>query len=257
MDYTVSTQTFVVYCNSKYDHDLDLVFENIVISENLKSVKFGSKTKGVVLCKNTNSNYLKCMTITLRHDDKILNVKLFKNGSIQVTGCKNLDHVLYCADAIYRMLNIKDVESNFVSMMINANFDIGFKMNRERLNVHMLKSRKINVPPISSGYMGTKIKIPLPQKCDDIMIPRKRWTVDQGFIDMPSISYQEFFSKDFKKINKKLFASVGIFQNGKILMSGINKQIIDFTHSWLIDILSDGRSFIEIKEKPVKTFRRD
>lgn len=256
MSYLVSTQTYVVYCDSKYNHDLDSVFENIEISNDLKSVKFGSRTKGLN-CKNENSNYLKCMTIALRRDGKILNVKLFKNGSIQVTGCKTLDHVLYCTDTIYRLLKINELESNFVSVMMNANFDIGFKINKDRLNTHLLQSREINVPPISSGYMGTKIKIPLPQKIfDEIMIPRKRWTIEKGFDNLPCISYSEFFSKDSKK-NKKIFASVGIFQNGKILMSGVNDQIIDFTHDWLVRMLSDGKSFIEIKKKPIKTFKRD
>jgi TATA-box binding protein (TBP) (component of TFIID and TFIIIB) len=88
---------------------------------------------------------------------KTVNVKLFINGSIQMTGCKHLDNIRSSLELLFEklkitkvilnrnmefiekpfvidttLLNINNV-NNFYIQMINTNFNIQFHINRSKL----------------------------------------------------------------------------------------------------------------------------
>jgi len=85
--------------------------------------------------------------ISKRDKFKTVNVKLFNNGSIQMTGCKNLDNVVKSIELLFGKfkennekfkyyegeLDIKNVD-RFKIQMINTNFDMNFKINRSNLH---------------------------------------------------------------------------------------------------------------------------
>jgi TATA-box binding protein (TBP) (component of TFIID and TFIIIB) len=198
------------------------------------------------------------LVLLIPEDKKALSVKVFKNGSIQVTGCRCIDHVTRSVDVIYRLIGLTEISSLYlVSVMTNANLEIGYKINRDKLVAYFTDVCKINIPPITNGYMGTKLRIPI---MDDavhkIMIPRLKWNIIDGFTSLDPVVYADYFANCPKKCDKQFVACIGIFQNGKVLISGINEQAIDFACKWIIKTLNEAQSCVEIKYKPPKTFRR-
>jgi TATA-box binding protein (TBP) (component of TFIID and TFIIIB) len=259
--YSISTQTYVVYSDDIKTVDLNHVFNNIVLSQTITGVKYGKIIRGNSKYDNVNaSNHLTCMTLALlmHEDKKALSVKVFKNGSIQVTGCKCFDHVTRSIDIIYRLIGINDVLSLYlVSVMTNANMEIGYKINRDKLVKYFTDVCKINIPPITNGYMGTKLRIQIMEDAaNKIMIPHLKWNSITGFTSLNPIVYADYFSQCPKKRDKQFVASMGIFQNGKILISGMDEQAVDYASNWIKQTLTDAKSFVEIKNKPTKTFRR-
>lgn len=96
--------------------------------------------------------------IKTKKKNKIMNVKLFSNGSIQMTGCKSIDNIIDALTKIFLELKVvkatldhktnKIIEKPFVVSpdkldiknlydikicMINSNFSIGFNIDRDRL----------------------------------------------------------------------------------------------------------------------------
>jgi TATA-box binding protein (TBP) (component of TFIID and TFIIIB) len=117
------------------------------------------KKKRNIKNKKDKKNFYNQVSIVVFSDEgKKINIKLFSNGSIQMTGCKdivnsisalkNLFIQLKKVKAIYDPINNKLVEksfvensekleineiSNFKIAMINSNFNIGFKVDRDKL----------------------------------------------------------------------------------------------------------------------------
>lgn len=278
MSITTSTQTYVIY--SEINNLIDLSEICSVISPGMQiyegeviSIKYGAASS------EKSASYLKCLTISFMLSPesieekinkqkrgrkptrvkllgKLLSIKIFKNGSTQVTGCKSIEHAKICMNMVYNLLKLDKVEKlSLVSVMINVNFDIGFRINREKLGIYFVKNN-INVPPLTSGYMGIKIRVPLNLETTELMIPQLSWTKTDKFTELPLIPYIRFFSEDSKKRNKIFTACIGIFQNGKVLMSCVNDQAIKIMSEWIRGFLIEAKPEIEMKDKEIKTFKR-
>ena len=94
-DVLVSTHTFIAYTNIN-DLNLDIIFDEIEIDNFLIHMSYKKRGKGFKIGKrpkNTNANFfLNCISFTFNKDDKKVNLKLFRNGVIQLTECKNFSH---------------------------------------------------------------------------------------------------------------------------------------------------------------------
>ncbi len=68
---------------------------------------------------------------------RVIDIKLFKKGKLQATGCKSLEEINVLAskiiDIIHVTTNNKYVFSHPTLSMIKANFNINFKINLDRL----------------------------------------------------------------------------------------------------------------------------
>jgi len=106
--------------------------------------------------------------LSIKERNKTVNVKLFINGSIQMTGCKHLDNITKSLEILFDKLKIRTailtdkmefVEKPFVNdikildiknvkkfkiQMINTNFNILFQINRSKL-FQLLLDNKIDV----------------------------------------------------------------------------------------------------------------
>lgn len=101
--------------------------------------------------RNSTRNFYNQVTIVVSTNEGIkLNVKLFKNGSIQITGCKKLSTVIWALDCVFKKLKMPITNSSekyvstdiflgiediydFSIAMINSDFKIGFQIDREKL----------------------------------------------------------------------------------------------------------------------------
>ena len=112
-------------------------------------------------------NQISLSVVTNR--DKIINTKLFSNGSIQMTGCKSIEGAIEALDKIiialskqlakinYETKKIMDIQfvsnpsqlsldkiQNFNVAMINSNFTIGFSIDRAKLFSVICKDKTID-----------------------------------------------------------------------------------------------------------------
>lgn len=99
-----------------------------------------------------------------------VNIKIFKNGSIQMTGCKKISPVIWVLDKLFGMLREKLDEYaepyvfltiselfKFKIAMINSNFNIGFKINRDKL-YYLLADDKYDCEYDPSRHAGVKLR---------------------------------------------------------------------------------------------------
>jgi len=78
-----------------------LVLKGLYLTNNLKKTKKKIKTVNQNLFYNQIS-----IIINNTNDNKHINLKLFKNGSIQITGCKNIKNIDYYINLLYNKLNV-------------------------------------------------------------------------------------------------------------------------------------------------------
>ena len=149
-DLRISTMTAVSAINS--DINLDNLYKNALINDDLTFIQHGSLgTKGESNKKKRKQRAPKKQKtffnqVTLHVNcDKIVNVKMFNNGKIQMTGLKYENHGEKVLDLLLpyilkldsesenKILNNTDnVEYQPVNIaMINSDFCIGYKVKRE------------------------------------------------------------------------------------------------------------------------------
>ena len=145
----VSTMTLISDLST--DIDLKKLFDHITIDDIIKYIEYGSENqKGEIKRKNPRKTKTKKFfynQITAHiYDDKIVNVKIFNNGRIQMTGLKSKDQgirvIQNLLNKIYEITvekreeiftNINPESKNSEIVLINSDFDVGFKIKREIL----------------------------------------------------------------------------------------------------------------------------
>ena len=163
-DLRISTITIVTELNSNID--LVQLYDNIPINDKIRYIQKGDLQKGDIPKAKRKSRkpasekkkvFFNQATIHYFYK-KIINVKLFNNGKIQMTGIKYEDQgkeVL--EELIPTLLQVqeenkskgildKDIFStkdkifyeNYRVVMINSDFDLGFPINRENLHREMV-----------------------------------------------------------------------------------------------------------------------
>lgn len=166
-DIRISTMTIVGKIGTTFN--VATIAKYLDLSHNfLETIKYGSTyrtlsqnmyIKGHKKNKGSQKSFYNQVSLLVKIENFIkINIKLFTNGSIQMTGCKNIKSALWVLDQIFDKLktvkyvfnksmtqiipspftndsNALDIEKifNFKIAMINSGFNIGFKINREKL----------------------------------------------------------------------------------------------------------------------------
>jgi len=157
-------------------------------------------------------------------DGKPINMKIFRNGAIQMTGCRSLED---CYDVLQNMCNelskVKaiidtsnlnsiilkpfidkaenlnlDKIKEFKVCMINSGFNIGFSMDRIELN-KVLQDEKLNSSFQQDGHASVDIKYMYKNKTISIFI------FEQGSIIITGANSCEHILEAYKMIVVKLF----------------------------------------------------
>lgn len=169
---TVSTIT--VTCGFDTIFNTENIGKYVDLSpKGIVSVKYGNREefiRSLIPPKRKNNKNKKArktfynQTTVIIKTDKYTNVKIFKNGSIQMTGCKNIENFAEVLEILCKELmkvkavlnpDLNKIEvkpfltnpgnlglskiTNFNIRMINSNFNVGFKIDRERLYLLLLK----------------------------------------------------------------------------------------------------------------------
>ena len=182
----VSTITSVSELNTPID--LDILFDNIEIDEKIKYIEKGEHKKGTSTKKKRKARGVKRTTVFFNQatihfqHDKIINVKLFNNGKIQMTGLKRenqgeevikeLIHIIVNLDKKHeRKIFIKSHDvyeyDNYRIALINSDFDYKRKINREALQTIMVSMNMFSsfepciYPGVNIKYFYNNINFPV------------------------------------------------------------------------------------------------
>lgn len=143
----VSTITSVLKINN--DIDLKKVYDNIPISSYIPFIEYGANNspKGFsekLLKKKRKKKKKKIfynqVTIHVVHGGKIMNVKLFNNGRIQITGLKKEEQASNLVESLIEYFFEFDIFENPVQLihkeivLINSDFELGYEIERESLH---------------------------------------------------------------------------------------------------------------------------
>jgi TATA-box binding protein (TBP) (component of TFIID and TFIIIB) len=243
----VSTITAISQINDLIN--LKNIYEKVPIDNYITFIEYGSDNPprgfSKKLLKKTRKNktrkiFYNQITLHVFKDQKIINVKLFNNGKIQMTGLKYESQGF---DLLHDLINhfkqlyifrdeIKMVHYDIV--LINSDFDIGFEIDRETLHSHIINSG-IYSSYEPCMYPGVNVKYFINQNqsngiCNcNIMCNGKGKGHGDG---------------DCKKI------TVAIFKSGKIIITGgQNKGQIVIAYNFIKDFIhNDPESYKLIKE---------
>jgi len=155
----------------------DRTINNLITVKKLKSDKNKKKKEkknfynqvSIIFCTFKLEGF-DISTISKKDKYKTVNLKLFNNGSIQMTGCKNLDNITKSIELLFAKFKINNDKFNYYSgildinnidnfkiQMINTNFDMDFKINRAILHSLLIKNNfDSNYDPIIHPCVNIK-----------------------------------------------------------------------------------------------------
>jgi hypothetical protein len=232
---------------------------------------------------------------------KMLNVKISRNGKLQMTGCKTVEHAVefmkhmyshmieteewtgetlftYKTDAddlgddVGDDIDVPIVSQNpqdlpetepilerqgnsglhviFRCVMKNIDFDIGYKIRRDLLNIFINKHTDFRSIFESSIGTSVNIKLKATERCDK-RLTRLRITAD-GHCMTDEVTYEEFFNtlstKDQKdERRKESYHTFLVFASGSIIMSSAGREMGPIFYK-LVRLLIENREKIEERE---------
>lgn len=191
--------------------------------------------------------------------DKKINFKLSKNGKIQMTGCKEDADAQRCLMLFFEKLNrecsdcikydaSQGIRVHYYTVMTNIDFNMGFKINRQKLNVMINESTDFNsLLETSFGYTGVNIKIPM-ELDDDMTIDRMVY--DHTSWTHEAVSFRNFLEsmdEAFRKqeLGKRRYNTFLVFHSGNIIMSGMRLDKMMGLQRTFYKLLQTNRHAIE------------
>ena len=153
-DLRISTITSVLKLSQKID--LEKVYKGIPISENYipyieygcNNVPRGFSEKSLIKKRKKKKKkiFYNQSTIHVMHDGKLMNVKLFNNGRIQITGLKNEGQATKLVKKLIEYFKDFEIISDYTELienkivLINSDFDLGFEINRDNLHSEIIEN---------------------------------------------------------------------------------------------------------------------
>lgn len=246
----VSTMTLISDLNTIID--LNYLYENIEANDRIKYIEHGVNNKGInhkisKSRKNEKKKFFYNQITAHIFEDKIINVKIFNNGKIQMTGVKNInqgENVLKILidtiknipdDILDKILTNKLLHSNPMEVaLINSDFDCGFKIKREILH------RKI----IEKGYYSSFEPTIYPGV--NIKYYFNKEKQDTGICNCKSQCNGRGKNGFCKKI------TVAVFNSGKIIITGGQScEQLNKAYEFIDDILKNSKEELILKENNI------
>ena len=152
----ISTITATSKINSTID--LNKVYNFLTTNENFKYIEFGNNPSKGTSQKNVSQKkkdkkkvFFNQITVEVEHKNVINNIKLFNNGSISMTGVKNIETgkgaIILLFDYLKKETSI--FENNnpeimfFKIVLINSDFKFDFEIKRSELHQILVNDYKI------------------------------------------------------------------------------------------------------------------
>ena len=283
--YRISTITCNANIGNNININLGILFDNIKVIENITEgidkgivwvqfMKNGTDvSKGVYPKKRRKSkkNTMKKnrfdnqVTVIYKFNDKYIpNVKIFKNGNIQLTGIKDIkdteyivNHIISDITEIYNNIDkniIVDVADavrdyvldlkyqNFKIRMINTDFKVytdpefkkGFEIRRKEIHKLFINDEHNNKCSFQPGiYQGLKLEY--------------FWNINNknknGICSCPKYCYGKGTGQNIGECKKVTGA---LFESGSVLITGgITFEQVDETYKYICDFLEKHKELIK------------
>lgn len=276
-DYRVSTKTFVITTNITVD--IENFFNHLESStgSNIKTGYIRRVYKGNKMKKDGTEYELNgrpfrnSFTIDMFVNNKFINSKFSRNGTFQMTGARTNEHAEEFVKIIWSKLrdtkfwsftNGNTFTAMFIPYMSNINFNLGFRINRERLNsciIHMVSYDKNYLSSFqpSTGHPGVNIKFPcagdlMKIKMKTIRIDGDKATNGWGY-------YSEYLNrfpnkKRLEKLDKKM--TFLVFNTGSVIMSGgLSDEKSEIAYNYFMDFVKKYRKYFELGKVSNSFFR--
>ena len=223
-----------------------------IIGCNIENKSRGVLTKKKKPSKKNSNWFLNSCTVIIYAPSKLLNVKICRNGMLQMTGIKDWKQADACVRYIWEMLRKLSacftfsrkacleglapmydgvLEALFIPAMRNIDFSLGFIVDREKLANYIYSQTEFNafLEP-SLGYTGVNVKMPLTKNISELVLKKKIY-LPSGEILYSTVPYQEYLKllsvkEQEKKTNKQRFNTFLIFNSGKIILSGVSSKFM-------------------------------
>jgi TATA-box binding protein (TBP) (component of TFIID and TFIIIB) len=276
--YRVSTITCNADLGENINLDLNILFQNICIKEednsfiwiqflkdeceNSRGVypKKKRKSKNVSTKKNRFDNQI---TVIYKFDATYMpNIKIFKNGNIQLTGIKNVEHPQIIGNKIIENIiriynevnkqiiitNYNDLNpderlqySNFKIRMINSDFkiyqnvDLTDKFNIKRREVHniLISEKYNNKSSFQPGiYQGVKLEY--------------YWNSTNNSNGICNCTMNCFGKNSGNGNGNCKKVTIAIFESGSILITGgITFEQVNDAYNYICKVIDENKSIIK------------
>lgn len=207
-----------------------------------------------VIPKKKKQSFRNSLNIVVNLNGKKINFKTSKNGKFQLTGCRSEEQALKCIQ-YFVTICLKECHDyitaldecaffEFQTVMTNIDFDIGFPVNRQRLDEIMNQETIYkSLFETSFGYTGVNIKFPV--NLEDIMMCH--YSAQFKMIDgisgwTPTIAHSKYSSFLKKKTKYNTFL---VFHSGKVIMSGMTAESMKTDLNCFLDLVRSWKNRIE------------
>lgn len=195
--------------------------------------------------------------LSTKEKEKTINVKLFINGSIQMTGCKHLSNIIKCLEIIFE--KIKKIKA-----IINENNE--FEKKKFLKNVEDLDLENINFTYNLSEYEGdpyTRLKIQNIHAFDIHMINTnfnigfqikrevlRELLVSNGFDAELDPNVQACVNIKYNIPNLNKTVSIFVFESGSITIAGSDScEQIQYTYNFINKFILTN--YIKLLSRPI------
>ena len=242
----VSTMTLISELTS--DINLKKLFDNLSINDKIRYIEYGSENqkgekKNKTARQKTIKKFFYNQITTHIFENKIVNVKIFNNGRIQMTGLKSKEQGINVINILLNEIKILESEiikeifskekleiQNSKIVLINSDFDVGFKIKRETLQ-RIIISRGYYSSYEPTIYPGVNIKY--------YFNTAKQ---DNGICNCS----EPCNGKGINGLCKKI--TVAVFNSGKIIITGGQSyEQLNTAYGFITDLIKENQEDLILK----------
>lgn len=258
----VSTKTII--CRSNLIIAIQDIYEHLNLGKRdylgdnfqIDMIYFQNHIKHVasIIPKNRKQSFRNSLNIVVGMDGKKINFKVSKNGKFQFTGCRSEGHAVDCIKNFMEICRRecsnditaldRDAVFEFQTVMTNIDFDIGFPVNRQKLDEIMNKETNYrSLFETSFGYTGVNIKFPV--SIDTLKIPQysASFCFEEGISTWKTSVLKIPFASFLKKKGK--YNTFLVFHSGKVIMSGMIAESMTEDLNVFLNIVRGWKSRVE------------
>lgn len=227
---------------------------------------FGALSEGFSK-KNRKTFFRNAATVLMKVNGKKVNFKISSSRALnqtkfQITGCKSVKHAIETINCWYNTYitqhNLLETESPsnciviFTTVMVNINIDLGFNINREKLDYFInANTDYMSLLETSFGYTGLNVKAPIHHDCllqttsHKVVFNKENNEIWKS----TCVTFADFLNllppKDMEKwVAKRRYGSFLIFYSGKVIFSSFNYDLMLNDYNIFMKIIDDCKQII-------------
>ena len=214
------------------------------------------------------SFFLHCAVMDIHIDDygdqndeiKFKNVKVYRNGKLHITGCKNDKQYLDTVKAVFQLYDAIETyigepviacqdptyRAVFNTVMQNMDFYIGFNIFRIKLDEFINQHTDYRSIFEGSSTTGVNIKIPIMEQDQKLMsfeYDKATQICRNGWVNYAD--FKHFFPRKSKKEKEHTFL---VFASGTVIFTSSGPEM-EHVFNKLIGLLVKNRHFFEEKQR--------